>query len=82
VEQALGAEVVSIGVAGALAGEDTDAAASAGSLRSGFDDLLVDAQRGGRNRFKVKVSVVSAGSERLAEAAFEQPLGEAELIEK
>jgi hypothetical protein len=52
VEQALGAEIVGVGVAGALAGEDADAAAGAGALAGGFDDLLVDAQRGGRTDSK------------------------------
>ncbi len=82
VEKALGAEVVGIGVAGALAGEDADAAAGADALAGGFDDLLVDAQRGGGNRLKIKVGVVAAGGESLAQAALEQPLGDAELLKE
>jgi hypothetical protein len=61
VEQALGAEIVSVGVAGALAGEDADAAAGAGALAGGFDDLLVDTERGGGDRLEVEVGVVAAG---------------------
>ena len=81
-EQALGAEVVGVGVAGALAGEDADAAAGAGALRGGFDDLLVDAERGGGDRLEVKVGVVAAGGEGLAEAALQQALGEAEFLKE
>ena len=43
-KQAFGAEIVRIGIAGAFAGKNADAAAGAGSLRGGFDDLLVDTQ--------------------------------------
>jgi hypothetical protein len=63
VEQALGAEIVSVGVAGALAGEDADAAAGAGALAGGFDDLLVDAEGGGGDGLEVEVGVVAAGGE-------------------
>ncbi len=44
VEQAIGAEIVGIGVAGALAGENANAAAGTVALRGGLDDLLVDAE--------------------------------------
>jgi len=71
VDEALGAEIVGVSVAGALAGEHTNTAAGAGSLASRFDDLLVDAERGSRNRFKVKVGVIAAGGESFAQAAFE-----------
>ena len=81
-EQALGAEIVGVGVAGALAGEDADAAAGAGALAGGFDDLLVDAERGGGDGLEVEVGVVAAGGEGLAEAALEQALGDAEFLKK
>ncbi len=58
-EEAVGGEIVGVGVAGAFAGYDADAAAQADSLAGGFDEGLVDAKGGGGNRFKVKVSVVT-----------------------
>ena len=81
-EQALGAEIVGVGVAGALAGEHANAAAGAGSLAGGFDDLLVDAQRGGGDRFEVEVGVVAAGGQSLAQAALQQALGDAEFLKE
>ena len=45
-KERVGGEVVGIGVAGALAGEDTDAAAQTDSLRGGFDEGLIDAEGG------------------------------------
>ncbi len=71
-QQALGREVVGVGVAGALAGEDADAAAYADALGGGLDERLVDAERGGGDRLEVKVGVVAAGGERLAEAALHE----------
>jgi hypothetical protein len=82
VQQALGAQVVSVGVAGALAGEHADAAAGAGALGGGLDDLLVDAERGGGDGLEVKVGIVSAGGEGLAQAAFQQALSDAELLKE
>jgi len=82
VKQTLGREIVSVGVAGALAGEDADAAAGAGSLGGGFDDLLVDAERGGGDGLEVEVSVVTAGSEGLAQAALQKAFGDAEFLKK
>ena len=61
---------------------DADAAAGADALAGRFDDLLVDAQRGGRHRFEVKVGIVAAGAQRLAQAALQQPLGDAEFLKK
>ena len=60
-QQAVGAEVVGVGVAGAFAAEHADAAAGAGALAGGFHDLLVHAQRGGSDRLEVKIGVVAAG---------------------
>ena len=81
-EQAVGAEIVGVGVAGALTAEDADAAAGAGALRGGFDDLLIDSEGGGGDRFEVKIGVVAAGRERFAQAAFQQALGESEFIKE
>ena len=60
VEQPFRAEIVGVGVACALAGENANSAAGAGSLAGGLDDLLVDAQRSRRNRLKIKIGVVAA----------------------
>src|ERR1039457_206624 len=81
-QQALGGQVVSVGVAGAFAGEHPDAATGAGALRGRFDNLLVDAQRGCRNRLKVEVGIVATGAEGLAKAALKQPFGYAKLFKK
>ena len=62
-QQPLRAQVVGVGVAGALAAEHADAAAGAGSLAGRFHNLLVHAQRRRRNRLKVKVGVVAAGAQ-------------------
>ncbi len=82
VNQALRAQIVGVGVAGAFAGEDADAAAGAGALAGRFDDLLVNAQGDGCNRFKVEVGVIAAGRKGFPEAAFQQALGNSELFEK
>ncbi len=74
-KEALGGKVVRVGVAGALAGEDADAAADADALRGGFYEGLVDAERCRGNGLKIKVRVVAASGECLAETAFHQALG-------
>ena len=81
-EQAVRAEVVGVGVAGALAAEDANAAAGADALAGRLDDLLIDAQRGGGDRLEVEVGVVAAGRKSLAQAALQQPLGDAEFFKK
>ena len=78
-EECVGGEVVGIGVAGALAGEDADAAAEADSLRGGFDEGLVDAEGGGGDGLEVEVGVVAPGGESFGEAALDEALGDAEL---
>ena len=82
VEQAFRVQIVSVGVARAFAAEDANAAAGAGALAGGFDDLLVDSQSGGRHRLEVEVGVVAAGAEGLAQAAFKQALGDGEFVKK
>ena len=59
-EQTVAGEVVGVGVAGALAGDDADAAAYADALAGGLDEGLIDAERGGGNRFKIKVRVLAS----------------------
>jgi len=82
VEQALGAQIVGIGVAGALARQHADAAAGAGALAGGFDNLLVNTESCCHDRLKIQVGVVAAGRERLAQAALEQALGNSEFLKK
>ncbi len=81
-EQAVGGEIVGVGVAGALAGDDADAAAYADALAGGLDEGLVDAERGGGNGLEVEVGVVAAGGEGLAETAFHQAFGETEFLDE
>lgn len=59
-EQAIGRKVVGVGIAGALTGDDADAAAYADALAGGFDEGFVDAERGRRNRFKIKVRILAS----------------------
>jgi hypothetical protein len=68
-EERVGGEVVGVGVAGALAGEDADSAAEADALGGGLDDGLVDAERGGGDGLEVEVGVVAPGGEGFGEAA-------------
>ena len=81
-EEAVGGEVVGVGVAGALAGEDTDAAAEADALGGGFDEGFVDAEGGGGDGLEVEVGVVSAGGEGFAEAALHEALGDSEFFDE
>jgi hypothetical protein len=78
-EQAIGAEVVGIGVAGALAGENANAAADADALRGGLDDAFVHAERGRGDGFEVEIRELAAGRKGLPEAAFQKPLGQSEM---
>ena len=82
VEQAFGAEIVGVGVSGALARENADAAAGAGALRGRFYDLLIDAESRCSNRLEVEVGVVAACTKGLAQAAFQEALGDAKLLKK
>ena len=81
-QQPLRAQIVGVGIAGALAAQHANAASGARSLAGRFHNLLVHAQRRRRNRLKVKVGVVAAGAQRLAQAALQQPLGDAEFLKK
>ena len=81
-QQAVGTEIVGVGVASAFATEHADAAAGAGALRGRFDDPLVDSERCGRERFEVEIGVVAASRKGFAQAALEQALGESEFVKK
>ncbi len=81
-QQPLRAQVVGIGVTRSLAAQHPNAAPRARSLAGRLHNLLVHAQRGSRNRLKIKVRIVAAGAQRLAQAALQQPLREAEFLKK
>jgi hypothetical protein len=81
-EQAIGREIVRVGVAGALAGDNAHAAACAHSLAGGFYQRFVEADGRGGDGLEVEVGIVTAGRKRLAQAALKQPLGDAEGVEK
>ena len=81
-QQPLRAQVVGVGVAGSLAAKHPNAAAGAGPLAGRLHDLLVHAQRRRRNRFEVKVGVVAASRQGLAQAALQQPLGDAKFLKE
>ena len=81
-QQPLGAQVVGVGIAGALAAQHPHPASRACSLTGRLHNLLVNAQRRRRYRFKVQIGVVASGRKRLAQAALQQPLGDAEFLKK
>ena len=81
-QQPLRAQVVGVGIAGPLAAQHADAASGARALAGRLHNLLVHAQRRCRNRLEVKVGVVAAGAQRLAQAALKQPLRQAEFLKK
>ena len=59
-EKAVARVIVGIGIAGTLARDDADAAPYADPLARRLDQRLIDTQRGGRNRLKIKISVVAS----------------------
>ena len=78
-EESVGGEVVGVGVARALAGEDTDAATEGDALGGGLDERLVDAERGGGDGLEVEVGVIAPGGESFGEAALDEAFGDAEF---
>ena len=52
------------------------------ALARRFDQRLVHGDRSRGDGFKIKVGIIAAGGERLAQATFEQPLGQSKLLEK
>src|SRR5271170_2396318 len=81
-KQAFRREIVGVSIAGALTGDDANAAAGADSLAGGLDQRLIDADRGRGDRLEVEVGIVAAGGERLTQAAFEEAFGKAEFLKK
>ena len=81
-QQAFARKIVGVGVAGAFAGDDADAAAYADALAGGLDQGFVDAERGRGDRFKIKVGVLAAGGKRLAQAAFHQAFRQAKFLDE
>ena len=82
VQDAVGGKIVGVGVAGALAGNDANAAAGGNALRGGLDHGFVHHQRGGGKIFKIKVGVIAASREGGREIVLEVALGEAVVFEE
>ena len=74
----LRAEVVAVGVAGALAGDDADADAQRDALGRALDDRFVDADGTGGKVFEVEVGVIAARGERFGKVVFQIPPRDAE----
>jgi hypothetical protein len=70
-EKAVRAEVIGVSKAGALAGENANAAADADALCGGLDDALVHTQGHGGDGLEVKIGELAASRKCLAKAAFE-----------
>ena len=75
----LGAEIVAIGVAGALARDDANADAQRHALAGALDDAFVDADGAGGEVFEIQIGVLSAGRERFAQVGLQITLGDAEF---
>ena len=74
----LRAEVVAVGVAGALAGDDAHADAQRDALRRALDDGLIDADGTGGQVFEIQVGVVAAPGQRFGKVVFQIPPRDAE----
>ena len=81
-QQALRAQVVGIRVAGALARQHPHAAARTRPLAGRLDDLFVHAKGRRCYGLEIKIGVVASSGERFAQAALQQPFGDAELLKK
>ena len=82
VQNALGREIVGVGVAGALADHHANAASCGNSLGSGLHHGLVHHQRGRGKILEIKVGVVAAGREGGCQIALEIMFGEAVMLKK
>ena len=82
VQNPLRRQVIGVGVAGALAGNDANAAARRNSLRSRFDHRFVKAQRGRRHVFEVEVGIVAACRKRRRQIALHVDRVEAVFLEE
>ena len=75
----LRAEIVAIGVAGALARDHADADAQRDALGGALDDGFVDADGTGGEVFEVEVGIVAARGEGFGEVGLQVVLGDAEF---
>ena len=80
--QPFGGKVIGVGITGAVAGAHADSATCANSLAGGFNQRLVDRNRGRRDRFEVEVGKIAAGGERLAQAPFDETPGQSKPLEE
>ena len=76
----LRAEIVAIGVTGALASDDSHADTQGNSLDGALDDRFVNAKAAGGQVFEVQIGVIAAGGQSLVEIRLEVVLGDAELL--
>ena len=82
VQNAVGRKIVGVGVSGALAGDDANAASGGDSLAGRLDHGLIDHQRGRGEIFEIKVGVVAAGRKRGGQIVLEIAFGEAVVLEE
>src|SRR6185369_2865381 len=80
VQDALGRKIVGIGVAGALAGDDANAASGADALGGGFYERLVNADGGRVQIFEVEVGVGSTGRQGGGQIFLQVGIREAEAV--
>src|SRR5262249_21513064 len=77
-----GAQIVAVGVAGSLAGEDAHPNAKRDTLRSALDDRFIHANGTGGKILKIKVGVIPAARKRLIQVAAQIALGDVEAAAK
>ena len=77
-----GAEIVAVGVAGALARDHAHADAQGNALGRALDDGFIDAELAGGEVFEVEVGVLAAGAQGFREVRLQIVLGDAELLAK
>jgi len=82
VKDALRGKIVRVSVAGALAGEDADAATDGDALGSGLHHALVERDRGGSLVFEVEVGEVAAGGKRGGKVALDVGLRQTVALEE
>src|SRR5579863_6071238 len=81
-QQTLRAQVVRIGVSRPLSAQHANPASRARSLARRLHNLLVHAQRRRRHRLKIKIRIIAARRQRLAQAALQQPLRNTKFVEE
>src|SRR5262249_43791501 len=82
VQDSGGREIVGIGVPGALAGDDANAASGGDTLRSRFDHRLIHGQAGRGKIFKVKVCVIAARRKGSRQVTLEIAVSQAIVLKK